>query len=164
MNGIPTSSQTGQVKVQGLELEAVSDVTKNLKVIASYTLANSKVLDGIYKGNRLQLMPKQQASLWADYTWHTGPLDGFGVGAGARYVGDTYGDEANTYLGKAGAYTVYDAAVHYDLGRVSNKLEGISVALNAKNFLNKDYIATCDGYYCYYGDERSVLASVNYKW
>lgn len=164
VNGIPTSSQTGQVKVQGLELEAVSDVTKNLKVIASYTLANSKVLDGIYKGNRLQLMPKQQASLWADYTWHTGPLDGFGVGAGARYVGDTYGDEANTYLGKAGAYTVYDAAVHYDLGRVSNKLEGVSVALNAKNFLNKDYIATCDGYYCYYGDERSVLASVNYKW
>ncbi|NIF26249.1 TonB-dependent siderophore receptor [Pantoea sp. Tr-811] len=157
------TSQNGEVKVRGLELEAVSDVTENLKLTAAYTLAKSEVQDGQYKGNRLQLMPNQQASLWADYTWHSGILDGFGIGGGARYTGNTYGDQANTYLGKANAYTVFDASVHYDLGRLSTSLKGASVAVNATNLFNKDYISTCDSYYCYYGDERSVVASASYK-
>ncbi|RON22148.1 TonB-dependent receptor [Pseudomonas brassicacearum] len=160
----PITSQTGEVKVKGLELEAVSDVTENLKLIAAYTLAKSEVQDGDFKGNRLQLMPNQQASLWTDYTWHNGVLDGFGVGAGVRYTGNTYGDQANTELGKADAYTLFDAAVHYDLGRLDNTLKGASLALNATNLFNKDYISTCDSFYCYYGDQRSVVASATYKW
>lgn len=163
VGGVTVTSQTGEVKVHGLELEAVSDVTDNLKLTAAYTLAKSEVQDGLYKGNRLQLMPNQQASLWADYTWHSGVLDGFGIGGGARYTGNTYGDQANTYLGKANAYTVFDASVHYDLGRLSTSLKGASVAVNATNLFNKDYISTCDSYYCYYGDERSVVASASYK-
>ncbi|WP_207863730.1 TonB-dependent siderophore receptor [Pseudomonas sp. 58(2021)] len=164
VNGVSITSQTGEVKVKGLELEATSDVTDNLKVIAAYTLAKSEVQNGVDKGNRLQLMPNQQASLWADYTWHSGVLDGFGIGAGARYTGNTYGDKANTWLGKADAYTVFDASVHYDLGRLDNSLKGASLAVNATNLLDKDYISTCDSFYCYYGDQRSVIASATYKW
>ena len=163
-DNVSITSQTGEVKVKGLELEAVSDVTDNLKVIAAYTLAKSDVQKGDFKGNRLQLMPNQQASLWADYTWHNGVLDGFGIGAGARYTGNTYGDQGNTSLGKADAYTVFDAAVHYDLGRLDNSLKGASLALNATNLLDKDYISTCDSFYCYYGDQRSVVASATYAW
>ncbi|TPG87072.1 TonB-dependent siderophore receptor [Pseudomonas mandelii] len=163
-DNVSITSQTGEVKVKGLELEAVSDVTENLKVIAAYTLAKSEVQKGDFKGNRLQLMPNQQASLWADYTWHNGVLDGFGIGAGARYTGNTYGDQGNTWLGKADAYTVFDAAVHYDLGRLDNSLKGASLALNATNLFDKDYISTCDSFYCYYGDQRSVVASATYKW
>lgn len=162
--GESITNQTGEVKVKGLELEAVSDVTDNLKVIAAYTLAKSEVQKGIYKGNRLQLMPNQQASLWTDYTWHSGVLDGFGIGAGARYTGNTYGDQANTWLGKADAYTVFDAAVHYDLGRLDNSLKGASLKLNATNLFDKDYLSTCDGSYCYFGDQRSVVASATYQW
>jgi len=164
VNGVSITSQTGEVKVKGLELVATSDVTDNLKVIAAYTLAKSEVQNGVDKGNRLQLMPNQQASLWADYTWHSGVLDGFGIGAGARYTGNTYGDKANTWLGKADAYTVFDASVHYDLGRLDNSLKGASLAVNATNLLDKDYISTCDSFYCYYGDQRSVIASATYKW
>lgn len=164
VGAVSITNQTGEVKVKGLELEAVSDVTDNLKVIAAYTLAKSEVQKGDFKGNRLQLMPNQQASLWADYTWHNGVLDGFGIGAGARYTGNTYGDQGNTWLGKADAYTVFDAAVHYDLGRLDNSLKGASLALNATNLLDKDYISTCDSFYCYYGDQRSVVASATYKW
>ncbi|MHC8323583.1 TonB-dependent siderophore receptor [Pseudomonas sp. GB2N2] len=164
VGAVPITNQTGEVKVKGLELEAVSDVTDNLKIIAAYTLAKSEVQKGDFKGNRLQLMPNQQASLWADYTWHKGVLDGFGMGAGARYTGNTYGDQGNTWLGKANAYTVFDAAVHYDLGRLDNSLKGASLAVNATNLMNKDYISTCDGFYCYYGDLRSVVASATYKW
>ncbi|MGF6199017.1 TonB-dependent siderophore receptor [Pseudomonas laurylsulfatiphila] len=164
VGNVTVTSQTGEVRVKGLELEAVSDVTENLKVTAAYTLAKSEVQDGAFKGNRLQLMPNQQASVWGDYTWHNGVLDGFGIGAGARYTGNTYGDEANTWLGKAGAYTVFDAAVHYDLGRLDNSLKGASLAVNATNLFDKDYISTCDSFYCYYGDQRSVVASATYKW
>ncbi|MGX1084008.1 TonB-dependent siderophore receptor [Pseudomonas sp. AP3_22 TE3818] len=164
VGNVTVTSQTGEVRVKGLELEAVSDVTENLKVTAAYTLARSEVQDGAFKGNRLQLMPNQQASVWGDYTWHNGVLDGFGIGAGARYTGNTYGDEANTWLGKAGAYTVFDAAVHYDLGRLDNSLKGASLAVNATNLFDKDYISTCDSFYCYYGDQRSVVASATYKW
>ena len=164
VGNVTVTSQTGEVRVKGLELEAVSDVTENLKVTAAYTLARSEVQDGAFKGNRLQLMPNQQASVWGDYTWHNGVLDGFGIGAGARYTGNTYGDEANTWLGKADAYTVFDAAVHYDLGRLDNSLKGASLAVNATNLFDKDYISTCDSFYCYYGDQRSVVASATYKW
>lgn len=164
VNGVSITSQTGEVKVKGLELEATSDVTENLKVIAAYTLAKSEVQNGVDKGNRLQLMPNQQASLWTDYTWHSGVLDGFGIGGGVRYTGNTYGDKANTWLGKADAYTVFDASVHYDLGRLDNSLKGASLALNATNLFDKDYISTCDSFYCYYGDQRSVVASATYKW
>jgi len=38
------------------------------------------------------------------------------------------------------------------------------VEVNAKNLFNKDYLSTCDGTWCYYGDQRSVVAAVNYKW
>ncbi|WP_226504332.1 TonB-dependent siderophore receptor [Pseudomonas sp. MWU16-30317] len=163
-SGTPITSQEGEVKVKGLELEAISDLTDNIKLIAAYTLAKSDIQKGDNKGNRLQLMPNQQASLWTDYTWHNGVLNGFGIGAGARYTGNTYGDQANTWLGKADAYTVFDASAHYDLGALSGKLKGASLGVTAKNVFNKDYISTCDGYYCYYGDQRSVVASATYKW
>ncbi|QXH47313.1 TonB-dependent siderophore receptor [Pseudomonas xanthosomatis] len=157
--------QVGELQVRGLELEASTQVTENLKAIASYTYTDTEILEGLAteKGNRMALIPRNQATLWADYTWHSGLLDGFGVGGGVRYVGDTYGNTANTEVAHVGSYTVYDASMHYDMGRLSNSMKGLSVAVEAKNLFNKDYLANCDGFWCYYGDERNVVASVNYK-
>ncbi len=164
----------GEAKVRGFELEAVGNVTDNLKVTASYTYANSKMTkatDPLDKNRPLPLTPENQASIWGDYTWHTGVLDGFGVGFGARYIGETENVAIGNmnYVrdkddGHSSAYTVYDAAVHYDLGRMNNSLKGVSVSLNANNVFDKEYISTCDGFYCYFGDRRTVLASVDYKW
>ncbi|WP_433885520.1 TonB-dependent siderophore receptor [Pseudomonas vranovensis] len=159
------TQQVGQLQVRGLELEATTQVTENLKVIGSYSYTDTEILKGAAneQGNRMALIPRNQATLWADYTWHNGLLDGFGVGGGVRYVGDNYGNTTNTDLGYVGSYTVYDASVHYDLGRKVSTLKGMTVAVEAKNLFNKDYLANCDGYWCYYGDERNVVASVNYK-
>lgn len=164
----------GEANVRGFELEAVGNVTDNLKVTASYTYANSKmtkVTDAADKNRPLPLTPENQASIWGDYTWHSGLLDGFGLGFGARYIGETdniaignLSYVADKNYGHTNAYTVYDAAVHYDLGRVNNSLKGVSVSVNANNVFDKEYISTCDGFYCYFGDRRNVLASVNYKW
>ncbi|WP_342654301.1 TonB-dependent siderophore receptor [Pseudomonas sp. F3-2] len=169
-----TSRPLGEAKVRGFELEAVGNVTDNLKVTASYTYANSKmtkVTDPLDKNRPLPLTPENAASIWGDYTWHTGLLEGFGLGFGARYIGETdniaigsYGFVADSNYGHSNPYTVYDAAIHYDLGGMNKSLKGVSVSVNANNVFDKEYIATCDGFYCYYGDRRSVLASVNYKW
>ncbi|AIL59621.1 TonB-dependent siderophore receptor [Pseudomonas alkylphenolica] len=157
--------QVGELQVRGLELEATTQVTDNLKLIGSYSYTDTEILKGAAneQGNRMALIPRNQATLWADYTWYNGPLDGFGIGGGVRYVGDNYGNTANTDLAHVGSYTVYDASVHYDLGRKINTLKGMTVAVEAKNLFDKDYLANCDGYWCYYGDERNVVASVNYK-
>ncbi|MDT8908636.1 iron complex outermembrane recepter protein [Pseudomonas sp. NFACC32-1] len=158
--------QVGEVQVRGLELEASGNVTDNLKLVGSYTYNDSEITKGTAaeKGKRMAQVPRNQATAWADYTWHNGLLDGFGVGAGVRYVGDTYGNTTNTDWGHVGSYTVYDASAHYDLGRLNKTLKGVTVAVDAKNIFNKDYLSTCDGFYCYYGDQRNVVASVNYKW
>ncbi|WP_095081358.1 TonB-dependent siderophore receptor [Pseudomonas sp. Irchel s3h17] len=157
--------QVGELQVRGLELEATSEVTDNLKLIGSYTYTDTEIRKGLEAevGNRMALIPENQATLWADYTWHAGALDGFGVGGGVRYVGDTYGNTTNTDVAHVSSYTIYDASVHYDLGRLDNTLKGVTVAVEAKNLFDKDYLANCDGYWCYYGDERNVVASVNYK-
>lgn len=155
--------QIGELEVRGLELEATADVNENLKLVASYSYTDSEIQKGPDKGNRMPQVPRNQATAWVDYTWHSGILDGFGVAGGVRYVGDSYGNTANTWLGHTGSYTVYDASVHYDLGRLNSSLRGVSVALDAKNLFNKEYLSTCDGYWCYYGDERSVIGSVNYR-
>ncbi|MDH4871939.1 TonB-dependent siderophore receptor [Pseudomonas sp. BN515] len=155
--------QIGELEIRGLELEATADVTENLKLVASYSYTDSEIQKGPDKGNRMAQVPRNQATAWADYTWHSGVLDGFGVAGGVRYVGDSYGNTANTWLGHTGSYTVYDASVHYDLGRLDSSLRGVSVAVDAKNVFNKEYLSTCDGYWCYYGDERTVVGSVNYK-
>lgn len=168
------TSPVGEVEVRGLELEAVGNVNENLRLTAAYTYANSKMTkvgDPLDKNRPLPLMPENQASAWADYTWNDGLLAGFGVGFGVRYVDETDNIAVGSMAyvrdksdGHTGSYTLYDASVHYDLGRLDNALTGASVALNANNLFDKEYIATCDGFYCYYGDRRSLLASLNYKW
>lgn len=168
------TAPVGEVQVRGLELEATGSVTDSLKLTASYTYANSKMTkvgDPLDKNRPLPLTPEHQAAIWADYDWATGPLAGVGVGFGARYVGSTENiavgsvgfvrDESD---GRSDAYTVYDAAVRYDLGQVDSSLHGASVAINANNVFDKEYLATCDGFYCYAGDPRRVTASLKYSW
>ncbi|MFG0581733.1 TonB-dependent siderophore receptor [Pseudomonas sp. zjy_9] len=163
-----------EVQVRGLELEATGNVTENLSLTASYTYTNSKMTevgDPRDKNRALPLIPEHQASVWADYDWHQGALAGFGVGFGARFVGSTdniavgsMGFVRDASDGHSSAYTVYDAVVRYDLGQLDSSLRGASLSLNASNLFDKEYLATCDGFYCYAGDPRRVTASLDYKW
>ena len=173
-NTLGASQPLEEVQVRGFELEAIGKVTENFTLTASYTYANSKMTkvgDPRDKNRALPLTPEHQAAIWADYDWAAGPLAGFGVGFGARYVGATdnisvgsIGFVRDTSDGHSNAYTVYDAAVRYDLGHLDSSLHGASVALNANNLFDKEYLATCDGFYCYAGDPRRVTASLNYAW
>ncbi|MHA6195884.1 TonB-dependent siderophore receptor [Pseudomonas wadenswilerensis] len=148
--------QTGEQVSRGLELEAVSDVSDNLRLTASYAFNDAEVTKGNNgdQGKVPKNVPRHLAALWLDYKL---PF-GVGVSGGARYTGSTYGDPANDV--KNEGYTLVDAGVHYDFG---GGLDGVRLALNARNLFDKRFINCQDGY-CYRGEARSVVTSLSYRW
>lgn len=65
---------------------------------------------------------------------------------------------------KAPSYTLIDASVHYDLGKLHPQLKGSRLAVNMSNLLDCAYLTTCGEGSCYYGERRSVLAGLRYNW
>ncbi|MCG8393636.1 MAG: TonB-dependent receptor, partial [Pseudomonadales bacterium] len=99
---------------------------------------------------------KELYSAWTKYQFLNGPLKGFSVGAGGRYVGSTYGDDLESRNMKVPSYTVWDATVAYQWDDFKFQVAG-------KNVFDKEYVATCN-YWCWYGDRPSVIGSVTYAW
>ena len=173
--------QSGEVRSRGFELEGKASLNDNLDITAAYayldnriTKSNSTVnyapLTDIAvgpavsaKGTTNYGVPRHTASVWADYTFHDGVAKGFGVGGGARYVGSSWGDTANTL--KVPGYTLLDAAVHYDIPHINSLKDNLRLAVNASNLANKEYVASCYSYsWCWYGAQRTVQASATYQW
>lgn len=151
--------QQGETKLSGAELEGRWNIGRGLSVYGAYTYTDSEVTqttDLPSLGKEVALVPEQQASAGFDYTVTDGPLAGFGFGGGVRYVGDHYGDIYNQW--KTPSYTLIDLAVHYDLG-------AWRAQLNASNLSDKEYVSVCNSvFWCYYGYERNVTATLRYQW
>jgi iron complex outermembrane receptor protein len=152
-------NQTGEVTSRGIELEAVANVTQELKLIGAFTsyhLFTSRDLDPALIGKTPTNTPEMLVSGWADYTFKTGPLTGFGFGGGVRYVGSSWADTANTL--EVPAVVLGDLALHYEW-------QNWRTALNVVNLTDRIYVASCaSASSCFYGDRRRVAASVSYKW
>lgn len=152
-------NQIGEVTSRGFEFEAKANITKDLKVLASFTAYDLKTT----KDTRPQLVgktpivvPEVMASGWLDYTVPDGFFKGLGLGAGVRHVGRSYADAENTL--KVPAATVVDAAIRYQIGNWG-------MAVNVTNLFDKVYVKSCNGYSgCGYGDARTVTVSANYRW
>ncbi|MDT4798771.1 Ferrichrome outer membrane transporter/phage receptor [compost metagenome] len=155
-------TSVGEVRSQGIELEAHTQVSENFKVLASYTYTDitySKSLDG-NQGNTPNQAPKHMASIWGDYNFNAGALDGLRTGLGVRYVGKTWADKENTL--HVPSYTLVDALIGYDLGKLGMK--GLDLSLNANNLLDEDYVASCYSLdFCYFGEKRNVTATLSYQ-
>jgi len=160
------SVQTAEGRARGAEFEAVASLTEGLKLIASYTHTATEVTKtntANQLGKQFIITPLDQAALWADYTFQQGRLAGFGAGGGVRYIGDSYGDAANTIL--IPGYALFDATVHYDLSYLDPRLRGVKLAVNATNLFDKYYVATCQSLSsCFVGSGRAVTGSVRYTW
>lgn len=153
------SIQTGEVTSRGVELEAVANVTPALKLIASFTdfdIFVSKDLNPAIVGTVPTNTPSEMASAWADYTFQSGQLAGFGFGAGVRYVGVSYADQANSFV--VPSFVLGDLALHYQVANWR-------FALNITNIADHIYVGGCSSpTACFYGDRRRTVASVSYKW
>ncbi len=148
--------QTGEQVSRGLELEAVADLSERLHLNASYSYNDPEVTrsnDG-NEGKEPKDTPRHMAALWLDYNLPSG----LGFGAGARYTGSVYGNDMNTV--KSDDYTLFDAGVHYDF---AGELDGVRLAVNARNLTDKQYVNCQDGY-CYRGEARSLITSLSYSW
>ena len=173
--------QSGEVRSRGFELEGKASLNDNLDITAAYAYLDNRITRSnstvnyapiadvavgpavSTKGTTTYGIPRHTASVWADYTFHDGVAKGFGVGAGARYVGSSWGDAANTL--KVPGYTLVDASVHYDIPNINSLKDNLRLAVNATNLANKEYVSTCYSYsWCWYGSQRTVQASATYQW
>jgi iron complex outermembrane receptor protein len=164
------STQAGEARVRGIELEAKASLTESLDVIGSYamtdsefTKANANAAGVSIVGNRLPFVPTHQAAGWLDYTIRHGDWAGLGFGVGARYIGTSVGDNANLY--RIPVVTLIDAAIRYDFGYRFPAMKGVDLAVNATNLFDKVYVTTCIAATgCYYGNRQAILATLRYRW
>ncbi|WP_313448022.1 ferrichrome porin FhuA [Pseudescherichia sp.] len=161
------SVQGGEIRSRGFELEAKAALTSNINLTAAYSYTDAEYTDDtLYEGKRPVEVPRNMASLWADYTFHETALSGLTLGAGARYVGDTSsfyttGENVNGTF-NVGSYTLVDATVKYDLARVG--MPGSSVGVKVNNLFNREYVSSCyRDYACYWGADRQVVATASFS-
>lgn len=167
--------QTGEGRVRGIEFEGRASLPFGLAVIGAATHAKGEVTesniqfrgsDGALRSlvrNALPTYPEWLASLFLDQRIRSGPLAGAGLGGGARYVGEHWGDTNNTL--RIPDYTQFDLFLRYDFGVASPALQGLTASINGRNIADKRFVSTCGSAVgCYYGQGRSVTARLDFRW
>ena len=159
-NGLNQVQVPYDLQSRGLEIEGQFNFANGLRVTSAYTYLDMEIEAGSTGtvGNQLSATPHHTASIWGFYEPQSGAFKGFGFGAGLRYVGESYGDDANTYKNDAEVFA--DLSLSYDFGEVG--YDGLSAQINVKNvFDNTDQ--TCSADYCYRYEGRTATASVSYR-
>ena len=148
------SSQTGQVRIRGAELEVIGRITPDFDVIGAYSYTSAKVESGDNIGNSVEGVPANQASLWGKYRLASVGLRDVTIGAGVRYIGKST-EETNTYT--IPDYTLFDMMIAYDPGP-------FRLQINANNIGDERYVAACYARGdCYYGLGRTVMGTATYR-
>ncbi|MHC1550504.1 TonB-dependent siderophore receptor [Phyllobacterium sp. K27] len=152
------------LKSRGFELEATASLDNGLSFIASYSYNDVEItrLTPETEGKTLNSSPYHMASLWVNYDFQEGLLDGLGVGAGVRYVGSSFGDNVHTPVLDNKARTFVDASIRYDFGKLDPSFENVRLQVNATNLLN-EVKQICTTGFCYFDEGRKVVASMRYR-
>ncbi|CAE6900620.1 COG1629 Outer membrane receptor proteins [Vibrio sp. B1FLJ16] len=157
--------QLGEVRSQGLELEGRWFVTDAWDINASYSYMDieiTKDVDGALVGTTPIYVPEHSANLWTNYYLYNGPLAGARIGGGVRYVGEMQMDAYNV-SGNVPSYTLVDLSLGYDLGLLSDTLDGTTANLVVNNLFDEESYTCYDSMNCWYGSERSVEAKFEYN-
>ena len=153
------SVQAGEVTVKGIELEATTRL-RGWNLIASYTYTDATVTassdpNDIYLGHRLVSVPEHSAALWTTRSFSLGDRRALTIGAGVRYVGETW-DGTDTV--RTPSNTLFDALIAYTRDRWS-------LAINASNVFDQRYIATAlDRGDSWFGPRRKIVSTLSYRW
>ncbi|WP_131669852.1 TonB-dependent siderophore receptor [Psychrobacter pygoscelis] len=151
-------TQLGEVRSQGLELEAKTQLSDNANLIAAYSYTDARTIESSpltpeLEGKRTGNVPYNTFSLWGDYRF-----DGLGIpqlkfGVGVRFKDRAVGTSNRVEFP---SYTLVDAMASYEVN------DNWLLSLNAKNLLDEEYV-TCT-YNCFYGEPRNIVGKVTYKW
>lgn len=168
------STQEGEVRSRGLELEAKGDLGDGWSLVASYAYTDSEVtkdnpnVSGISKvGTRTQAVPYHTAGLWVNHDFQTATLAGLRIGAGLRYVGSsvTAMDTGTGTQAEIDGYTLFDASASYDLSEVHPGLAGLSLGVSGTNLTDEEYYTP--GFYSnsvLAGKRRAIKGNLTYRW
>jgi len=139
-----TYSQLGKRQVQGIELGAVGQITKNWSVTAGLATMDTEIKEGLTgnstsaPGAASRWSPKVSATMWTTYKFD----DKLTIGGGARYMGkqerlvDPTKSAAETNMPSIPHYTVVDAMASYRLNK------NVALQLNLYNLFDKFYVNT----------------------
>jgi iron complex outermembrane receptor protein len=158
----------GEVRVRGVEVEAVAELGSGVSLTGSYTYLDPEITESTTAaelGRRPAGVAKNNAGLYAEYSFvnAAGPLSGLTVGAGLRYLGNT--SAVNTGGAVVPSVTLFDAGIRYDLSRLSESMKGLVLNVTASNLGDTRYVSRCSGTTgCFYGNRLNVLGSVSYTW
>lgn len=159
------SIQTGEVRNQGVEVEANVALTDEWRVIAAYTYQEPEVTSSNTgtEGNRPVVTPNHQISAWTDYTFRLAEGVALMIGGGVRYQGNTLASNVTGAIAVTPSYTLYDAMA-------SVTWQNWRLAVNGTNIGNTRYVDSCSGAAgvatssCGYGAGRTVYATLAYSW
>ncbi|RZM37552.1 MAG: TonB-dependent siderophore receptor [Sphingomonas sp.] len=154
--------QTDKVNSRGVEVEATAPLPYGFEAKLAFSRQKVKKPDGG------QILGVGRGGISANLEWapKSGPLEGFAIGGAVRHVNKVY---AGTYFDgierNTPSYTLADALIRYDLGKMSPQLENLTLAVNVTNLFDKKYISTCylDYGWCWYGNRRTAQATIGYR-
>lgn len=130
--------RVGSAESKGFELEVNGNLLPGLDVTAGYTFSNAKILPfssgetNAVAGKAVAFAPKNLVNAWINYEVQNGVVKGLSMSAGTNYMDETFTNSSNSYV--LPAYTVFDAALGYRIGRMG-------VRLNVNNVFNERYFA-----------------------
>lgn len=151
--------QTGEVESQGVELEARTNILRNLSVVAQYTYLDTEITRS-NNGDRGLGQPgaaKHSASVWTRYNFRlTDTAQAYGA-LGLRYYGKarSYQDYGNADITNPN-FGMIDAALGVEHGPWR-------FSVNLNNLLDKQILFDCDTNFCYRNAERTANVSASYR-
>ncbi|MFD1092610.1 TonB-dependent siderophore receptor [Providencia vermicola] len=157
-------NQTGKIRSRGVDFESRMALTPSVNVMLNYAFTDNKITQSqdlsVLNKHPVQV-PKHSGSAWVDYRFHSPYFEGALVGVGVRYLGETWGDNTNTF--KVPAVWLGDISARYQMDALVPELTGMELGLTVSNVTNKSYVASCtSSTYCSIGTNRTLFATLNY--
>ncbi len=139
------------VESEGIELEAVGQLTENLSLVFGYTTME---LDGDDGNDTYPWVPRHTANLMLN-----GRVPGYtalAFGIGGRWQSEVSNMESNGFTVRQGSYTVLNGYAAWDF------LPNATLQLNLNNLTDEKYINTLR-YSGYYGAGRNASVALSYR-
>lgn len=151
----------GEQRTRGFELDVNGELTPAWRLGLSYAYMDAKYTkDDNAQGQRVLNTPKHTATLYTNYKFEEGYINGLSIGGGMRaqsqIEGETLPAGSDGKRLKAPGYTTTYLRASYDVTK------NTEISVNINNLFNKTYWqqlgSTTSGNY--YGDGRNVMFNV----
>jgi len=150
--------QAGEVESKGFEADLETIPAANWRLNFGYAFTDAQFNDfetspgTNLRGNVPTYAPRHTFNVWAGYEWP----NGFGVSAGARYFGEVFADQENTF--SVDGYGLLNVAARYRKGP-------IELGVNLNNVTDTEYLIPHQDYLQLYpGEPVNVLGTVRVHW